>query len=46
MSTKLKFYDIDINYIKYLKQFDKQVPNIQYSTFNKFFCALFYQLII
>jgi protein AbiQ len=40
MSTKLKFYDIDINYIKYLKQFDKQVPNIQYSTFNKFFCGI------
>lgn len=37
---KLKFYDIDRDYIRYLKTFDHQVPDIDYSTFNKFFCGI------
>lgn len=36
----LKFYDIDKEYINYLKTFDKQVPNITYSSNNKFVCGI------
>ena len=36
----LKFYDIDKEYINYLKTFDKQVPNIAYSSNNKFVCGI------
>ena len=35
-----KFYDIDTNYIKFLKQIDKQVPDIKYTTTNKFVCGV------
>ena len=42
--SKLKFYDIDENYIDYLKTFDHQVPNIRYSKFNKFFCGIVLQV--
>lgn len=41
---KLKFYDIDINYINYLKKFDKQVPNVNYHKYNKFFCGVVFQI--
>lgn len=36
----LKFYDIDENYVKYLQAIDQQVPNIHYSTNNKFVCGI------
>lgn len=36
---KLKFYDIDIDYINHLKSFDKQIPNVGYDKHNKFFCG-------
>ncbi len=36
----LKFYDIDKEYINFLKTFDKQVPNIAYSSNNKFVCGI------
>ncbi len=36
---KLKFYDIDIDYINHLKNFDKQIPNVGYDKHNKFFCG-------
>lgn len=36
----LKFYDIDENYVKYLQTLDDQVPNIHYSTNNKFVCGV------
>lgn len=42
--NKLKFYDIDINYIKYLKKFDKQIPNVGYDKYNKFFCGVVFQI--
>lgn len=38
--TMLKFYDIDENYVKYLQTIDGQVPNIHYSTNNKFVCGV------
>jgi len=42
--SRLKFYDIDENYIDYLKTFDHQVPNIRYNKFNKFFCGIVLQV--
>lgn len=36
----LRFYDIDENYVKYLQTIDKQIPNIHYSTNNKFVCGV------
>ncbi|AQS58164.1 type III toxin-antitoxin system ToxN/AbiQ family toxin [Desulforamulus ferrireducens] len=42
--SKFKFYDIDENYIDYLKTFDHQVPNIRYSKYNKFFCGIILQV--
>lgn len=36
----LKFYDIDENYVKYLQTIDKQIPNIHYSSNNKFICGI------
>lgn len=32
----LKFYDIEVNYMKFLKTFDDKVPDIEYETNNKF----------
>lgn len=34
------FYDIDTDYIKFLKTIDKQVPNIKYESNNKFLCGI------
>ena len=36
----LNFYNIDENYIKYLQRFDSKVPNIGYSSHNKFVCGI------
>ena len=36
----LKFYDINENYVRYLQTIDDQVPNIHYSTNNKFVCGV------
>ena len=36
----LKFYDIDKNYINFLKTLDRQVPNIEYTSNNKFVCGI------
>ena len=36
----LRFYDIDENYINFLKTIDKQVPNITYESNNKFVCGV------
>ena len=35
-----RFYDIDTNYIKFLKKIDKQVPDSKYTTTNKFVCGV------
>lgn len=38
---KLRFYDIDADYIKYLKENgDSKVPNFEYKKHNKFFCGI------
>ena len=36
----LKFYDINENYVEYLQTIDRQIPNIGYSTNNKFICGI------
>lgn len=36
----LKFYDIDENYVNFLKTLDRQVPNIVYTSNNKFVCGI------
>jgi len=36
----MKFYDIDQNYITYLKTIDNQIPDIKYITNNKFVCGI------
>ena len=41
---RLRFYDIDSDYIQYLKSFDHQVPEINYGRYNKFFCGVVLQI--
>lgn len=36
----IAFFDVDIDYIKFLKQFDSKVPNIIYEGNNKFVCGI------
>ncbi len=36
----LKFYDVDENYVRFLKTIDNQIPDISYSTNNKFVCGI------
>ena len=36
----LNFYDIDENYINFLKTIDIQVPNVKYDVNNKFVCGI------
>lgn len=36
----LKFYDIDEEYIQFLKKFDRQVPDVKYDSNNKFVCGV------
>ena len=36
----LKFYDINKDYVKFLKTVDRQVPDIEYSSNNKFVCGI------
>lgn len=36
----LRFYDVDPNYANYLRQFDQRIPNIRYSSNNKFVCGI------
>lgn len=39
---KLMFYEVDANYIKYLKENgDNKVPNFEYKKHNKFFVVLY-----
>jgi len=38
---KLKFYEVDSEYIKYLKENgDNKIPNIEYEKHKKFFCGI------
>lgn len=37
---KLAFYDVDIDYINYLKRYEPKIPNILYSGNDKFVCGV------
>lgn len=39
-NNALKFYEVDNNYIQYLKQFEPKIPNFSYSQNNKFVCGI------
>lgn len=36
----LKFYEVNEGYLQYLKNFDRQIPDINYTGFNKFVCGV------
>lgn len=36
----IKFYDVDKNYINFLKTIDSQIPNFEYEGNNKFVCGI------
>ena len=36
----IRFYDVDSDYIEYLKKFDHQIPSVKYSSNNKFVCGV------
>lgn len=38
--SSLKFYEINKSYVKYLKNFDKQIPDVDYESNNKFTCGV------
>ncbi|WP_304841984.1 type III toxin-antitoxin system ToxN/AbiQ family toxin [Dubosiella newyorkensis] len=42
--NKLGFYDVNIDYIDYLKQFDPKVPNIIYDSHQKFLCGVVFKI--
>lgn len=37
---KLKFYDVDKNYIDYLRKYEIQIPNFNYESNDKFVCGI------
>lgn len=36
----ISFYDVDEDYIKFLKQYDNKIPDIKYATNSKFVCGI------
>lgn len=36
----IKFYDVDKNYVNYLRSLDSQVPELDYLTHDKFVCGI------
>ena len=40
----IRFYDVDLAYIDYLKQIDPKIPNISYDRNNKFVCGVVFEL--
>ena len=41
---KLCFYEIDQDYINFLKKFDGKIPNIAYQTHDKFICGVLFEV--
>ena len=41
---KLKFYEIKETYINYLKIYDEKIPNVKYSTNDKFLCGILFKI--
>ena len=40
----LRFYDVNVDYANYLRRFDTRIPNITYTTHNKFVCGIVLQI--
>lgn len=40
---KFKFYDVDVSYLNYLRQFEPRLPNILYEQHNKFVCGVVFE---
>lgn len=40
----LGFYDVDKDYIDYLKKIDHQIPNVSYESNNKFVCGVVFNV--
>lgn len=40
---KFKFYDIDISYLNFLRQFEPRLPEILYTHHNKFVCGVVFE---
>lgn len=40
---KLKFYDVDIEYLNYLRQFEPRLPKVLYERHNKFVCGVVFE---
>jgi len=40
----INFYDVNKEYIQYLKMFDSKIPNIDYSKHEKFVCGIVLQI--
>lgn len=36
----IKFYDVDTNYINFLRKIDNQIPNMSYESHDKFVCGV------
>ena len=42
--TMIQFFDLDDKYTTYLQSIDRQVPNIKYTSNNKFVCGIVLQI--
>ena len=40
---KFKFYDVDISYLNFLRQFEPRLPEILYEHHNKFVCGVVFE---
>ena len=40
----IQFFDVDDKYTTYLQSIDRQVPNIKYTSNNKFVCGIVLQI--
>ena len=44
MSDKIKFYDVNLDYIDFLKKFESKVPDIKYETREKFVSGVLFEI--
>ncbi len=44
MSDRIKFYDVNLDYIDYLKRFESKVPDIKYETREKFVSGVLFEI--
>lgn len=42
--SKLNFYEINKEYIQYLKEFESKIPNIDYEKHDKFVCGVVFKI--